>query len=100
MSTTPSILQSIQARLAPQLAEQRRRALFESNVFARVRRQALRRHGILLRKTKPGTRKHRELGTYYAVNYESGFVEASHVRLEDVALELEVIRPGQQIVPG
>jgi hypothetical protein len=88
------------ARVQQITAESTRRALFESNVFARVRRQALRRHGILLRKTRPGSRKHQELGTYYAVNYESGFVEASHVRLEDVALELEVIRPGQQIVPG
>lgn len=95
-----SLVDRIAAEVQRITAESTRRALFESNVFARVRRQALRRHGILLRKTRPGSSKHRELGTYYAVNYESGFVEASHVRLEDVALELEVIRPGQQIVPG
>ena len=95
-----SLADSVMARVQQITAESTRRALFESNVFARVRRQALRRHGILLRKTRAGSRKHRELGAYYAVNYESGFVEASNVRLQDVALELEVIRPGQQIVPG
>ena len=81
-------------------AADKRQSLHESNVFARVRREALRRHGIILRKTKPGTRRWRDLGHYYAVNVESDFIEATHVELADAALELEVIQPGEQIVPG
>jgi hypothetical protein len=79
---------------------ERRRPLHESNVFARARREALRRHGIILRKTKPGTRRCRELGRYYTVNEESDFIEATHVRLEDAAVELGVIQPGEKILPG
>jgi hypothetical protein len=99
MSTTPSILQSIQARLAPQIAERKRIALYESNVFARAKQRA-RRRGIILRKTRPGSRQEQELGRYYSINAESDFIEATHVKLSDAALELEVIQPGEQIVPG
>ena len=94
-----SILGEIMAQLAPQLAEQKRIALFESNVFARVKQRA-RRRGIILRKTRPGSRQERELGRYYSVNAESDFIEATHVDLADAALELEVIQPGEQIAPG
>lgn len=80
-------------------AADKRRALHESNVFARAKREALRR-GIILRKTKPGSRREQELGRYYAVNAESDFIEATHVRLDDAALELEVIQAGEQILPG
>lgn len=73
--------------------------LTESNVFALVRRRA-RRHGIIVRRTRPGSRRQQELGRYYSVNAESTFIEATHVRLEDAALDLEVIQPGQQILPG
>ena len=99
MKTGPSIVESIMARLGPQIAAQKRLALHESNVFARVKRQALRR-GIILRRTRPGSRRQREVGTYYAVNAESTFIEATHVRLEDAALELEVLQPGEKILPG
>lgn len=77
----------------------RQHLLTESNVFSLVRRRAL-RHGIIVRRTKPGSRRQQELGRYYAVNAESTFIEATHVRLEDAALDLEVIQPGQQILPG
>jgi hypothetical protein len=80
-------------------AGERRRPLHESNVLARVNRRALRR-GIILRRTRPGSRRQQELGTYYAVNAESSFIEATNVRLEDAALELGVIQPGEQILPG
>jgi hypothetical protein len=100
MKTSFSIVESIMARLAPRIAAEKRRALFESNVFARAKREALRRHGIILRKTRPGSRREQELGRYYAVNAESDFIEATNVRLEDAALELEVIQAGEQILPG
>jgi hypothetical protein len=79
-------------------ADERRRPLHESNVFARVKRRA-RRQGIILRRTRPGSIREQELGRYYAVNAESTFIEATHVRLEDAALELDVIQPGEQIIP-
>lgn len=94
-----SIVDEIKAILAPQIAKQKRIALYESNVFARAKKQA-RRQGIILRKTRPGSRQEKELGRYYSVNAESTFIEATHVRLEDAALELEVISPGEQILPG
>jgi hypothetical protein len=93
------IVEEIIGRLAPQLTEQKRIALYESNVFARAKKKA-RREGIILRKTRPGSHQEIELGRYYAVNAESTFIEATHVRLEDAALELEVIEPGEQILPG
>lgn len=80
-------------------ADFRVQAVAEATVFARVKRRALRR-GIILRRTRPGSRRQRELGTYYAVNAESTFIEATHVRLEDAAVELGVIQPGEQILPG
>lgn len=100
MTMERSMLETIMARLGPQIAAEKRRALYESNVFARAKREALRRHGIILRKTKPGSRREQELGRYYAVNAESTFIEATHVRLEDAALELDVIQAGEQILPG
>jgi hypothetical protein len=71
MTMERSIVESIMARLAPRIAAEKRRALYESNVFARAKREALRRHGIILRKTRPGSRREQELGRYYAVNAES-----------------------------
>jgi hypothetical protein len=100
MTMERSIVESIMARLAPRIAAEKRRALYESNVFARAKREALRRHGIILRKTRPGSSREKELGRYYAVNAESTFIEATHVRLDDAALELEVIQAGEQITAG
>jgi len=99
MSATSSILESIMAELAPRIAARKRIAMYESNVFARVKRQAKRR-GIILRRTRPGSSRHREMGPYYAVNAETDFIEATNVRLEDAALELGVIQPGEKILPG
>ena len=99
MDDPGSIVARIAAELAPRIAAAKRLALYESNVFARAKKQA-RRQGIILRKTRPGSRQERELGRYYSVNAESTFIEATHVRLEDAALELEVIAPGEQILPG
>ena len=93
-----SLHESVVARIQAMLAE-RRSPQYESNVFTRVKRRALRR-GIVLRRTRPGSRRQQELGTYYAVNAESTFIEATHVRLEDAALELGVIEPGEKILPG
>lgn len=95
-----SIVEAIVAEMAPGIAAHKRRALYESNVFARATREALRRHGMILRKTKPGTRQEQELGRYYAVNAESTSIEATDVQLEDAALELEVIQAGEQIILG
>ena len=89
----------LEQHLRSQSAARRREALYETKVFALVKRRALRR-GIVLRRTRPGSRRQQELGTYYAVNAESTFIEATNVRLEDAALELGVIQPGEQIVPG
>lgn len=93
-----SLHESVVARIQASLAE-RRRPQYESNVFTRVKRRALRR-GIILRRTRPGSRRQQELGTFYAVNAETDFIEATNVRLEDAALELGVIQPGEQILPG
>lgn len=100
MAMESSIVEAIVAEMAPQIAARERRALYESNVFARARREALRRHGMILRKTRPGSRREQELGRFYAVNAESTLIEATNVRLEDAAVELEVIQAGEQIIPG
>jgi hypothetical protein len=100
MAMESSIVEAIVAEMAPRIAAHKRRALYESNVFARARREALRRHGMILRKTRPGSRREQELGRYYAVNEESDCIEKTHVRLSDAALELEVIQAGEQITPG
>jgi hypothetical protein len=79
--------------------EQILRPRAEADVY-RLAKRAARRHGYLLRRTKPGTARHRDLGRYYSVNAETGFIEASKVSLEDAALDLGVIGPGDTIVPG
>jgi hypothetical protein len=86
------------AAMKPATTGSRPRIYAESDVFALARRRA-RRHGILLRRSRPGTRRHRELGRYFAVNAETGFIEASRVRLEDAALDLGIILPGDSITP-
>jgi hypothetical protein len=73
------------------------RALSEKQVFMRARRLT-RKHGILLRRTRPESTRSRDLGRFYAVNSETGFIEASRVRLEDVALELGIMGPADTIV--
>jgi hypothetical protein len=98
-ATLGGFWQELEEHLRSQAAARRREALYETKVFSRVKRRA-RRRGILLRKSRPGSSRYRDLGPYYAVNAETDFIEATNVRLEDAALELGVIQPGEKILPG
>jgi hypothetical protein len=66
-----------------------------SVIESRVRR-ALRREGVLLRKTRPGrTWTRANFGDYYTVDPHTGNPQRWHVQLHDLAAELCVLRPGE-----
>lgn len=67
------------------------------SVFRRTRRRC-RERGIGLRRCPLNTKRHPRLGDFYTVNLSTGAIGATHVRLEHVAVALDVIAPGEQII--
>lgn len=67
------------------------------SVFRRARRQCLAR-GISLRRCRLGSKRHAKLGDFFTVNLTTGAIGATHVRLEHVAVALDVIAPGERII--
>jgi hypothetical protein len=86
------------ARLTWNLARLRRPPTLDwYSVFRQARRRC-REQGIGLRRCPRKMKKHARLGDFYAVNLTTGAIGATHVRLEHVAVALDVIAPGEKII--
>jgi type IV secretory pathway VirD2 relaxase len=62
----------------------------ERALFQRVDRK-LRQDGRRLRRAREGTNTETSVGRYYAIDVRGNFVTDSHVDLEELARELEVL---------
>jgi hypothetical protein len=63
---------------------------------ARVKR-ALEKDQQSLRKCRPDSRGYTELGDYYIIDHTNNTIAAQHVDLEDLARELEVFKPYEEL---
>ncbi len=68
------------------------------NALERRIRRSLKARGLRLRKTRPGTRRHQDLGLYYAEDPLRNTVVAHHADIEDMAHELGAIESYEEVV--
>jgi hypothetical protein len=72
-------------------------SLHRSSVLRRTGRRC-RERGFALRQCRPSHARHCDLGDLYTVDLATGEVKATHVRLEQVAIALGIISPGEEII--
>ena len=68
----------------------------ERALLARLNRKVV-TDGLQVKKSRPGTAGHAELGDYYAVDLNRAVVHSKHIDLEAWARELDVLADYEQL---
>jgi len=67
------------------------------NALEKRIRRSLKARGLRLRKTRPGTRRHQDLGLYYVDDPLRNTIVAHHTDIEDMARDLGAIESYEEV---